>query len=91
MRTLLTGTMLAMLLLGALALAYEGWFGLGGVEIGFHGMLALLLGTALSLGLGIGLMALAFYSSRTGRDDITDWQPKRPTGELEGADADPDR
>ena len=34
-----------------------------------HGIAALILGTLFSLGLGIGLMALVFYSSRHGYDE----------------------
>ncbi len=37
--------------------------------LSLHGWIALGLGTALSLLLGGGLMALVFYSARTGYDD----------------------
>ncbi len=45
------------------------WIGLGEVEISGHGVIAMVLGVLLSLGLGIGLMFLVFYSSRRGHDD----------------------
>lgn len=56
-------------------LAFVGW-GLtvawrmsGNVDMGVHGYVALALGVVLSLIVGGGLMALAFYSSRRGWDD----------------------
>jgi hypothetical protein len=45
------------------------WWQLEDTEIGLHGVLALGLGAAASLGLGAGLMSLVFYSSRRGYDD----------------------
>lgn len=61
----LLGGLLATVVLGA---AYV-WDSMGDVQLSFHGTLALLLGVLLSLGLGIGLMFLVFYSSRHGHDD----------------------
>jgi len=43
--------------------------GLSGLGLSVHGMVALSLGILLSVGLGVGLMALVFYSNRTGQDD----------------------
>jgi len=57
------------LLIAAAAAAYAGWRDLDGVEIGFHGWVALGLGVGITLALGIGLMSLVFYSSRHGYDD----------------------
>lgn len=57
------------LLAAAVAVAYVSWRDLDGVEIGFHGWVALGLGVGLTLALGIGLMSLVFYSSRHGYDD----------------------
>lgn len=37
-----------------------------------HGWIALGLGTVFSLAIGIGLMALMFFSSRSGHDDAAD-------------------
>ena len=34
-----------------------------------HGIAALALGTVFTVGLGVGLMALVFHSSRSGRDE----------------------
>ncbi len=65
---LLTGVLVAML-------AFAVWgFGLawkmaGNAPMGVHGYVAMGLGVVLSLLLGGGLMALAFYSSRRGYDD----------------------
>jgi hypothetical protein len=43
--------------------------GLSGLGLSIHGMIALSLGIILSVGLGVGLMALVFYSNRSGQDD----------------------
>lgn len=48
------------------------WNASSGVEIGKHGWIALGLGTFFSLLIGCGLMALMFFSSRSGRDDAAD-------------------
>ena len=40
------------------------------VEMSVHGYIAMILGIVFSLVLGCGLMALMFYSSRHGYDDI---------------------
>jgi hypothetical protein len=54
-----------------LALAGAAWLlaGLDAVQIGLHGWIALVLGVIFSLGVGGGLMALAFVSHRRGYDD----------------------
>jgi len=44
--------------------------GLNDITLSFHGKLAMGLGIAVSLLIGIGLMALVFYSARHGHDDI---------------------
>jgi len=40
------------------------------VEMSIHGYIAMILGIVFSLVIGCGLMALMFYSSRHGYDDI---------------------
>jgi dipeptide/tripeptide permease len=51
------------------------WSGLGESEITLAGWIALALGVILSLGLGIGLMALVFISSRRGNDEMGSKDP----------------
>ena len=46
------------------------WMGIGDSEISSAGWLAMGLGVIVTLGLGIGLMALVFISSRRGYDEI---------------------
>ena len=46
------------------------WIGIGDSEISSAGWLAMGLGVIVTLGLGIGLMALVFISSRHGYDEI---------------------
>lgn len=69
MRNLILLGALGLLLLGALFVALRGWTGLAGVEIPWQGWLALIGGALLTLALGIGLMALMFYSARRGHDE----------------------
>jgi len=69
-----TWTIVALLLalLGlALVILYEGWSIAGGQEgmaMSTNGWIAMGLGILATLGLGVGLMALVFYSHRQGRD-----------------------
>ncbi len=57
------------LLAGSAGVSAYLWWRLDDVDIGFHGMLALVLAVVFSLGLWVGLMSLVFYSSRRGHDD----------------------
>ena len=45
------------------------WQEMGFVSLGFHGWLAVGLGSFGSIALGAGLMWLSFYSSRSGYDE----------------------
>jgi hypothetical protein len=58
------------------------WNSAGDVEMSKHGWIAMGLGTFFSIVIGCGLMALMFYSSRTGRDDAADpFRRRRPPAE----------
>ena len=48
------------------------WNATGDVVMDKHGWIALGLGTFFSLLIGCGLMALMFFSSRSGHDDVAD-------------------
>jgi len=48
------------------------WSAIGDAEISAGGWVALVLGVLVALGLGFGLMALVFISSRRGYDDPDD-------------------
>jgi len=48
------------------------WNATGDVVMDRHGWIALGLGTFFSLLVGCGLMALMFFSSRSGHDDVAD-------------------
>ncbi len=58
------GAMLAL----ALWVAWESWFSIPDTEMGFHGVLALVLGAVGAFVVGAGLMALVFLSNRGGHD-----------------------
>ena len=66
--TVLVISLLAMLGLAIGAAGYI-WWELREVELGVHGTLALIIGVLVSVGLGVGLMCLLFYSARHGHDD----------------------
>lgn len=53
------------------------WQSSEGVEMSGHGWIALGLGTFFSLAIGCGLMALMFYSDRSGHDNAADPFRKR--------------
>ena len=56
-------------LLACAGAAYWAWQGVGTVEIGTHGWIALGLGAVLTFLVGAGLMALMFFSARRGYDE----------------------
>ena len=70
MRALLVIALLALLAL-ALWFAASAWVHLAGDEIPLYGYLAIAGGVLFSLLVGGGLMALVFYSSRHGYDDLS--------------------
>jgi hypothetical protein len=57
------------LLAASLSFAAYLWWEMGEVDIGAHGLIALILGGLFSVALGGGLMALVFYSHKHGYDD----------------------
>lgn len=65
----------------ALWASYRMWSMLPGAELSGHGWLALILGTVLSLAVGIGLMTLLFYSHRHGYDEAADRAARRVSGQ----------
>ena len=71
MKIVLLVAALGGLLAVAVVAAVRLWIGLGDVEINANGMVAMAIGAILTLALGIGLMGLVFYSSRSGHDDQT--------------------
>ena len=70
MRALLVIALFGLLAL-AVWLAVAAWEHLGGDAIPFYGYVAIAGGVLFSLLVGGGLMALVFYSSRHGYDDLS--------------------
>ena len=76
------GTKILLAALAALALLSL-WAGVAGwnletdVQMSVHGYIAMTIGIVASLAVGIGLMALVFYSSRKGYDDAAGQSPAR--------------
>jgi len=57
------------LLIWAAIIGGIGWSSAAGTEVPLQGYVAMALGVVFSLVVGIGLMALVFYSSRAGYDE----------------------
>jgi uncharacterized membrane protein len=60
-----------------------GWNLESGVEMSGHGYAAMAIGIIFSLIVGIGLMALVFYSSRKGYDDAASQHQARRADDLD--------
>ena len=58
--------------------AWQGWTAHADVQMAIHGFIAMGLGVFFSLLFGFGLMALTFYSSRHGYDDLPQAKEKTP-------------
>ncbi|WP_454643075.1 hypothetical protein [Bradyrhizobium liaoningense] len=77
MKKISAGQIVLLVALGAMLIltgvwAFSVWGASSGVEMDKHGWIALGLGAFFSLLVGCGLMALMFFSSRSGHDDIAD-------------------
>lgn len=66
---IIIGAVALVLLAAALILTAGGWARLAGIQMSTAGVIALVLGSILTLAIGGGLMALLFYSARKGYDD----------------------
>ena len=55
------------------------WREMGQIDLGFHGWVALILGSVGMVALGGGLMWLSFYSSRSGHDSAAHYDPDDET------------
>ena len=53
--------------------SYVVWYQMGRIALGLHGWIALIAGSVGMVVLGGGLMALSFYSARSGHDEAA-WQ-----------------
>ncbi len=60
---------LVLLLAASFVVGYLGWTLASGTDVPASGYVAMALGVFISLGVGFGLMALLFYSSRKGYDE----------------------
>jgi hypothetical protein len=69
------------LLVAVIVVAVQGWRSAAGTDVPAAGYLAMAFGVVVSLVVGIGLMALVFYSSRAGYDE---------PAKLSDTDGDPD-
>ena len=59
----------ALLSAAAMAVAYSAWRSLADVQMSTSGYVAMILGALATLALGVGLMALVFWSNRKGYDE----------------------
>jgi flagellar basal body-associated protein FliL len=60
---------LLLCLVATAVVSYLGWTGATGTDVPASGYISLALGVTFSLAVGVGLMALIFYSSRAGYDE----------------------
>lgn len=65
-----------------LIILFFAFFGVRWLGLDVPATIALILGIVMSVGLAVGLMALMFYSARTGRDEIVGGEQyeRRPHG-----------
>ena len=70
-------TALVVILIFTAVWATSVWTATGDAVMSKHGWIALGLGTFFSLLIGCGLMALMFFSSRSGHDEVADPFRKR--------------
>jgi hypothetical protein len=83
---------LLLLLVASIVTAYLGWTLGDDVALPLSDYVAMALGVVFSLGFGIGLMALLFYSSRNGYDEPPVLiSPRSPAKAERSADAAPPR
>lgn len=74
MKTFLLVAAAMVLLAAAVLFGAWGWMAGGDTQIGAHGWVALTLGVILTIGVGGGLMALVFFSSRHGYDEAAQYR-----------------
>jgi nitrate reductase gamma subunit len=86
---IIIGAVTLVLLAAALILTAGGWARLAGIEMSTAGLVALVLGSIMTLAIGAGLMTLVFYSARHGYDDeVQDYsqtlkhKPDRPSNDV---------
>jgi amino acid transporter len=72
---------LLLLLLGTIGGSIYSWLGITGAPISLAGKIAIVIGVFFTLALGCGLMALSFYSARSGHDDEAQYQPNKKKGD----------
>jgi len=83
-QVILLATLSGILLL-AMVWAIYVWNASSDAPMDKHGWIALGLGTFFSLFIGCGLMALMFFSSRSGHDELADPFRQHPTNDNEAA------
>ena len=70
------GLIVAAVLAGSvIAVGFSAWSSLAAVEMSTGGIIAMILGGIATLGLGVGLMGLVFWSNRKGFDDAAGAAP----------------
>src|SRR4051794_37517845 len=74
--------LLTIILILTIVWAASVWMSSNDIPMSKHGWIALILGTVFSLIIGCGLMALMFFSSRSGHDDVASPKFLKPRQET---------
>jgi hypothetical protein len=77
------------LLAVTVVVAYAGWTSAKDTDVPASGYVAMAIGVILSLAVGVGLMALVFYSDRKGYDEPPVMIPPADTIEVSGVSDEP--
>jgi hypothetical protein len=72
------GALGAAIILALVAIGFYTWRSLGPTEMDANGYVAMILGVLGTIGLGVGLMALLFFSHRYGYDDAAGGRASPP-------------
>jgi hypothetical protein len=73
--------LLLLLLAGTIWGATHIWASISGAPMSLAGKIAFAIGIFFTIALGSGLMALSFYSARSGRDEVAQYQPNKKKGD----------
>ncbi len=78
---LIVVAVLVLLLVGTCWGAIHSWADVTGAPMSLAGKIATAVGAIATIALGCGLMALSYYSARSGHDEAAQYQPNKKKGD----------